>query len=251
MSNQEFMIIAHRGASFYAPENTMASVRLAWEQGADAVEVDVHLSKDGHAVVIHDDNTLRTAGVDKMVKEQTLSELKTLDAGRWKGTRWHDEHIPTLKEVIENIPDNKKIFIEVKGGPACLPVIRKVIDSCEILLRQVTIMDFDIDTMIMAKKQCPGFNILWLVEYENPLTKNTAESLFEEILDKAAAARVDGINLQATNLIDAVFIDKARETDLDCFVWTVNDPDLSRYFKRIGLSGVTTDRPAWIRSQLV
>ncbi len=74
-------IIAHRGESYSAPENTLAAVTLAWQRNADAVEVDVHLSKEGRLVVIHDDNTRRTAGVDRKVREQTLAELKALDAG--------------------------------------------------------------------------------------------------------------------------------------------------------------------------
>src|SRR5262245_59032558 len=84
-------IIDHRGASHDAPENTLASIRLAWKQNADAVEIDVQFSKDGHIGVIHDDNTRKTAGVRKKVSEQTLSELKALDVGRWKDAKWSGE----------------------------------------------------------------------------------------------------------------------------------------------------------------
>src|SRR5262245_27937128 len=76
-------VVAHRGASDEAPENTLAAFRLGFEQ-ADAVELDLHLSKDGHAIVIHDKTTKRTAGLDRPVAEQTLEELKALDAGGWK-----------------------------------------------------------------------------------------------------------------------------------------------------------------------
>ena len=81
-------IIAHRGASHEAPENTLAAVRLAWEQDADAVEVDVQLSKDGRPVVIHDEDAKRTAGVAGKVSDQTLDRLRRLDVGRWKGEDW-------------------------------------------------------------------------------------------------------------------------------------------------------------------
>src|SRR5215218_7394628 len=81
-------IVGHRGASFDAPENTLASVKLAWEQKADAAEFDVFLSKDGKIVVIHDANTKRVAGVDKPVVQQTLEELRTLDVGKWKNPKF-------------------------------------------------------------------------------------------------------------------------------------------------------------------
>src|SRR4051794_19310515 len=76
-------IVGHRGASHDAPENTVAAIKLAWKQKADASEFDVYLSKDGKIVVIHDGTTKRTAGVAKKVIDQTLAELRELDAGKW------------------------------------------------------------------------------------------------------------------------------------------------------------------------
>ena len=105
-------IIAHRGASHEAPENTLASVRLGWAQGADAVEVDVRQSRDGHIVVIHDAHTRRTAGVTRRVRAETLDELRALEVGRWKHRRHAGEKIPTLAEVIETVPPGKRLFVE-------------------------------------------------------------------------------------------------------------------------------------------
>src|SRR5262249_52335116 len=114
-------IIAHRGASLDAPENTLASARLGWEQGADAVEVDVRQSRDGHIVVIHDAHTRRTARVRKRVRAHSLAELRALDVGRWKHRHFAGERIPTLNEVIETVPPGKRLFVEIKSGPECLP----------------------------------------------------------------------------------------------------------------------------------
>ena len=80
-------IIAHRGESWLAPENTLAAFNLAWKRGADAVELDVHLTADGHLIVCHDDNTERTTGRKLVIRQSTLAELRTLDAGAWKGAR--------------------------------------------------------------------------------------------------------------------------------------------------------------------
>src|SRR5438034_6344625 len=108
-------IIAHRGASHDAPENTLAAVHLAWQQNADAVEIDVHLSKDGKLVVIHDATTKRTCGVSHKVRELTLAELKSLDAGKWKGRQWVGETIPTLDEVLDIVPKGRGLVIEMKS----------------------------------------------------------------------------------------------------------------------------------------
>src|SRR5665647_3725193 len=96
--------IAHRGESFAAPENTLAAIKLAWTNNADGVEIDVRLSKDKKIVVIHDMNTKRTSGLSRRVKSHSIDSLKKLDVGSWKGKKWLNERIPTLKEILENVP---------------------------------------------------------------------------------------------------------------------------------------------------
>ena len=89
-------IVAHRGASHDAPENTVASARLAWKQGADAVETDIHLTRDGKVIVSHDKTTRRTTGRDGVIQEMTLAELRALDAGSWKSKEFAGEKLPLL-----------------------------------------------------------------------------------------------------------------------------------------------------------
>ena len=110
-------IIAHRGESSLAPENTLAAVQLAWAGDADAVEIDVRLTADGHLVVCHDADTERTTGQKLVVGECTLAELRALDAGAWKGAEWAGQKIPLLAEILDTIPENKRLFVEVKVGP--------------------------------------------------------------------------------------------------------------------------------------
>src|SRR5262245_50254296 len=117
-------IIAHRGASHDAPENTLAAINLAWQQRADAVEIDVRLSKDGRLVAIHDPTTKRTCCVNHKVSDLTLAELKALDAGQWKGNRWAGEKIPTLYEVLETVPKGKNLVIELKDSPELLTELK-------------------------------------------------------------------------------------------------------------------------------
>src|SRR3954471_9306583 len=122
-------IIAHRGASYDAPENTLAAFRLAFEQKADAIELDVHLSRDGRIVVVHDFTTFRIGVVDKAIREQALGELKLLDVGRWKDLRWMGERMPTLREALQTVPPGKRVYIEIKSTPDVLPELERVIGA--------------------------------------------------------------------------------------------------------------------------
>ncbi|SHJ28856.1 glycerophosphodiester phosphodiesterase [Pseudozobellia thermophila] len=109
-------ICAHRGAHEKHPENTMAAFREAIRLGAQMIEFDVRLSKDGHPVVIHDPSVDRTTNGSGAVKSLTLAELKTLDAGSWKSPEFSDEKIPTLQEVLAIMPKDIWLNIHLKGG---------------------------------------------------------------------------------------------------------------------------------------
>src|SRR5262249_47815617 len=109
-------IVAHRGSSYLAPENTLASVELAWKEGADAVEGDFRLTADGQIVCLHDATLARTAGVNRPVAECTLDELRKYDFGTWKGPQFAGEPIPTLNELLATIPNGKRFYVEVKCG---------------------------------------------------------------------------------------------------------------------------------------
>jgi glycerophosphoryl diester phosphodiesterase len=113
--------IAHRGASDKSPENTLAAFERALKQGADAIECDVHLSADGEVVVIHDDTVDRTTDGSGEVAAMSLEELRQLDAGSWKHSRFSEQRIPTLQEVIELVGDRAHIFVELKGSSPGLP----------------------------------------------------------------------------------------------------------------------------------
>ena len=118
-------IIAHRGSSFLAPENTRAAASLAWQEGADAVEGDFRLSRDGQIVCIHDDTLKRTAGVDRRVSELSLDELRQLDVGSWKAPQFTGERIATLDEMLATVPPGKRFYVEVKCGAEIVPELAR------------------------------------------------------------------------------------------------------------------------------
>jgi len=242
-------IIAHRGASYDAPENTVAAFKLGWKQNADAVELDIWFSKDGKIVCHHDDNTKRTTGVDKTVADQTLAELRTLDAGLWKGAQWKGEKLPTLDEVLALVPDGKRLIIEIKCGPEVLPELRRVIQASGKKPEQIVIIGFGYETMVQAKQRFPQISVLYLHSYKKD--KETGElPVIDELIRKVKAAGLDGLNLNYEWPIDAAFVQKVKSAGLKLYVWTVDDDELAKKLTVAGVDGITTNRPEWLRMKI-
>ncbi len=243
-------IIAHRGASADAPENTLAAVKLAWAQQADAVEVDLYLSKDRQIVVSHDPTTKRTAGVDRNVQDQTLTELRALDVGRWKGPQWSGQRIPTLEELLVTIPTGKRLVLEIKGGPELLPILQETLERAHAKPAQIVLIGFSYPTMCLARERFPRHQVYWLSEFkQDPVTKSWSPTA-EELIGKARTARFDGLNVNCQEPVNAAFVQKVKAENLQVYVWTVNDGAVARRLVEAGVAGITTDRPGWLREQL-
>jgi len=238
---QNVPIIAHRGASFEAPENTLASVNLGWEQDADAVEIDVYLSKDNKIVVIHDEDTKRTAGEKLVVQESMASDLRKLDVGSFKSSDYKGEKIPFLSEVIETIPEGKKLFVEVKCGTEILPFLKEsFIKSGKI--DQLVIISFDFDVVAGAKKIMPEVPVYWLH------FKLTGEYSTKWI-EKAKEADLDGLNFRYKGISER-FIKSVHDANMEIYTWTVDDPEEAAKLLKFGIDGITTNRPLWLKKEL-
>jgi len=243
-------IIAHRGASHDAPENTMAAFKLGWQQGADAVELDVHLTRDGRLAVIHDDNTKRVAGLGKKVAEQTLAELRALDAGKWKGKEWIGEKIPALDEVLTAIPAGKRLVIEVKEGPEAVPPLSDAFKRSGRKPSEIVIIGFSFETMKAARKEFPDTPVYWLAGFDARKQAAGEEPTLEELIRKAVDARFDGLNLSYKWPINGPFAKKVKDAGLELYVWTVDDLALTKELAAAGVDGITTNRPGWLRQKL-
>ena len=243
-------IIAHRGASHDAPENTLAAFKLGWEQGADAVELDIHQSKDGRVIVMHDDNTKRTAGIDKKVVEQTLQELRAVEAGSWKGAEWKGEPIPVLEEVLPLIPPDKRLVIEIKCGPEILPELQRVLKASGRQEKELLIIGFGYDTMKAAKQMFPAIPVLFLSNFKKDKETGILSPSIDELITKARAAHLDGLNLHYSAPLDLAGVQKIKGAGLQIYFWTVDDAKIARQLQEIGAQGLTTNRPAWLRQQL-
>ncbi len=240
-------IVGHRGASFDAPENTVASVKLAWEQKADAAEFDVYLTKDRQVVVIHDKDTKRTAGgANKVVAESTLAELRTLDVGKWKGEKFAGERIPTLAEVLATVPAGKRVFIEVKPGPEMVPELLAAMAASKLPAERTPVISFHAGAIAAVKTARPDVPAYWIVSLN---TKDKAPPA-AELVAKAKEIGADGLDLSASPALDAAYAKSVRDAGLKLYVWTVNDPAVARRMVGLGVDGITTDRPGWLREQL-
>ncbi len=176
MSQNTF--IAHRGASYLAPENTLASAKLAWELGADAVEVDIHLSKDNRVMVIHDKDTKRTCnGKKNMIIAKTPSlVLRDLDAGSWKGEEFKGEKIPFLSEIIATVPDGKKLVVEIKAGSEIIPALKRSVEKSG-KIRQLVFISFNWKAIIETQEAFPENKCYWLSSSKIGLNKKMEEAV--------------------------------------------------------------------------
>jgi len=242
-------IIAHRGASYDAPENTLSSFKLGYRQNADADELDIYQTKDGKVIVSHDSNTARTTGVTNVIAETSFDELRRLDAGRWG--KWKDgafsEKLPALAEVLELIPDGKRLFIEIKCGPEVLPELKTVLQCAGKQANQTVLIGFGYETVKQAKMLLPHLQVYYLAK-GNQRTKEYPT--VDELIDQAKAAHLDGLDLAADFPIDEAFVRKVHDAGLKLYTWTVDDPEVARKEAAAGVDGITTNRPGWLREQL-
>jgi len=244
-------IIAHRGASAWAPENTLAAFDLAWQHDADAIECDIHLSLDDHCVVSHDASTFRTAGIDVRISRTTLADLKKLDVGRWKGNAWSGQTIPTLEEVLARVPSGKRILIEVKSGSATVAALKKDILNSSLSLGQVVVISFDADVIAAVKREIPQMEACLLSTLGLDSSANKWTPAISDLLDKVRLCNADGLDLSACASMNKEFVAALRAARLKIYVWTVNEPDAMRRFLDLYVDGITTDCPALARALAV
>jgi len=245
-------IIAHRGASHSAPENTLSAVNLAWQRGAGAVEFDVWLTHDGRIVALHDETTERTTGKDWNVAEKTFAQLRALDAGSWKDPTWAGEKIPSLAELLATVPDGKRVFIEIKDEARLVPELERVVRASGKRPEQTVVISFDFAAVQAAKKRMPELCVYWIQGTSPKRDKRTGRLSAPpaELMRKCHAAGLDGLDLKYDSRLTKEIVAEMHRLGLELYVWTVNSPDDARRMIALGVDGITTDRPGWLREQL-
>ena len=229
-------IIAHRGASASAPENTMAAFRKAIEEGADWVELDVQETADGQVVVFHDSDFMKLAGVNLKLWDATMDDLKNIDIGSWFGEEFSDQRVPTLAEVLDECRGKIGVVIELKyyGHDVKLEErVARLVESHQ-MTDQVMLMSLKVDAVKKVKQLRPDWKV--------------------GLLLSVSAGDVQSMNADFL-AISATFAHRGRITathrsNQQLYVWTVNDaPTMSRMIGR-GVDGLITDKPALAQSVL-
>jgi len=235
---------AHRGASYEAPANTLAAFLLAVELGADGIELDVHLSKDGHVVVIHDFDVSATTDGQGLVCDKTLAELKELDAGSWFDPVFAGQRIPTLQEVIDAVGRRLLLNIELKvrgwsDGGLAAKVVQIVEESG--LVDRVILSSFNPRVVWRAKLRNPKIATGLLYAQDKPL-----------FLRKAWSRRL----LRPTALhphyamVDSHYVWWANKQGYRVNVWTADEPGDMRRLMREGVDIIVSNRPDILRGQV-
>ena len=227
------LVWGHRGARAYAPMNTIPSFELALKQGANGIELDTHLSKDGKLIVLHDFTVDSTTDGKGLAKDMTLAQLKALDAGSSFSPEYSGTRIPTLDEVFEAV--GKKLFInvEIKSESEVTDGVEQAVADC--------ISQHGLTNSVIVS----SFNPLALKRFRAILPAVPIGYLYAPDYDFSAA--MEGFPHEARHpqdqMIDAAYMDWAKKNNYRVNTWTVNDPERAVTLRDLGVDAVITDKP--------
>jgi glycerophosphoryl diester phosphodiesterase len=244
------LIIGHRGASREAPENTLESFRLAWDQGADGIEADFRLTADGRIVCMHDATTSRTTGVDLNIADTTLKELRRLDAGLWKGSGWSGALIPTLAEVLAAIPPGTWFFIEIKSGPEIIAPLEEVLRASGLSPERIRLLSFSAPLITELKQRLPDWHACWLCDYRYSLLNNVWHPSRTDVLDTLHRCGADGLASANRKMLDRDLVETLKGRGKEIHVWTVDRLPAAQRLCALGVNSIMTNRSGWLRRQL-
>ncbi|HKK44270.1 MAG TPA: glycerophosphodiester phosphodiesterase family protein [Balneolaceae bacterium] len=238
-NKRRVMVIAHRGASAYRPENTMAAFEHALELDADMIELDVVLSKDGVPVIFHDAKLNNHSNGKGRVGKRTLEELKNLDAGSWFSTQFSGQKIPTLKEVMEFARGKIALNIEIKKQETdypdgyverqCLEMVREYD-----MQRHVLLSSFDYQALGKLKELNPEIPLALLYD-----RSKSNQMLPHELVRKY---HVDAFNCSFREL-NKNRLNDLKENDIPSFIYTVDQESKMHRLIKAGVSGIFTNKP--------
>ncbi|MBF2053992.1 MAG: hypothetical protein IGS03_11090 [Candidatus Sericytochromatia bacterium] len=255
----EIWVIAHRGASKEAPENTLPAFQLAMDQGADMIELDVKTTKDGQIVIFHDRFLRRTTNGEGRIENQTLDQLKALDAGSWfDPVRFANERIPTLREVLELTAGKIMLNLEIKKGAFSRENdhferhLIALLEEYE-MVPHTLVSSFSTLPLIRIKEQAPRLSTALL--YGDTIRTNLRPKIpiyGYQAYQLVLRTRADALTVRR-NLVTRAFLKRSKETGVRIFTFTVDSPkQMKRMIKR-QLNGIITNTPDklhhWLHKQ--
>ena len=231
--------IAHRGASGagLAPENTLAAFEKAIQIGVDAVEIDVHATRDGQVVVLHDASLERTTNGQGTVGELTLAQVRQADAGSWHGKEFSGERVPTLQEVLELTRHRALVLVEIKADFIAERVLQIITElQAE---DQVVIQSFNPQTVQRIKLLDPGMPAALLV---GELSTPSSDSQVGELVRKVLQVGAHALSIWHGALNPAV-LEGMRRRGISVWTWTVDEEIAMRDLVQAGVGGIITNYP--------
>jgi glycerophosphoryl diester phosphodiesterase len=246
------LIIAHRGASALAPENTLAAFQKAIEDGADGIEFDVRISKDGVPVVFHDSTLKRIVGQEVSVSNLLCEQLQTFDVGSWFNLKnqkkakdiFAAETIPTFVQLLDFLKDYKGLlYVELKGIDGEIPALAESV--CDLIGRshlfpQVIIKSFNLEGIRITKNILPDVRTAALFEPKIPASFFTKRSL---LIDKAAEFKADELSLHYS-LATKKLVREAKDRGLTTVIWTVERKVWIKLALNLDIKAIITNNPA-------
>lgn len=244
------LIIAHRGASAVAPENTFAAFQKAFDVGAEGIEFDVQIARDGVPVVIHDEDLNRLAFIEGQVSRFTSDELKKLDVGSWFNRKnpklsraeFANQTVPTLVEFLEFSKDYKGLlYLELKCKKNEIePLVRAVCKTIEHspLFPQIIVKSFKLRAIALAKVIIPE---LYTASLFTPKILNVINKK-KYLLNEAEACLADEISLHYS-LATKKFVKRAKKRGFPTTIWTADNPRWIRRGYKLGLNAIITNDP--------
>jgi glycerophosphoryl diester phosphodiesterase len=229
-------ITAHRGSSSSAPENTLAAIHRAIEDGADYAEVDVRLTADGLAVLMHDRDLFRVAGVKKNVAELAYEEIRTLDVGSWFSPRFRGERVPLLSEVVAVCKGQIRLNIEIKPGAPPRQIAGQVVRILhdQDAVGECVVSSASIDVLEQVRSLDPGIRIGYIIAHS---------------VGRVTTLDVDFLSV-SSRLATPGLVDAARAAGKEVHVWTVNRPRQMAALIDLGVDNLITDLPLVARALL-
>lgn len=234
--------VAHRGATGYAPENTIAGFDLAVEMKADYIEIDVQRSKDGEIVVIHDTTVDRTTDGTGKVGDLTFEQLRSLDAGSWKGEQFAGEPIPTFEEILDRYHGKVGILIELKA-PELYPGIEKQVAEAlkernldKPQNEKIIIQSFNFESMKKMDQLLPKVPI-------GVLTSNLKDTTTEALQEFSTYA--DWFN-PSYGIVTEELVNQVHSLGMQIGSWTVRSQEVADFLFDMKVDAIITDYPDYV-----
>lgn len=242
-TEKDVLIFGHRGASAYAPMNTIPAFELAYEQGADGIELDVHLTKDGELIIVHDFTIDHTTDSEGIVTEKTLAELKSLDAGSWFDEKFTGAKLPTLDEVFDAVGHKLYINVEIKTLSPDGDGTEESVVACikkHNMAERVIVSSFNPYVLKRFRPLAPEIPIGYLI---HPATVSDISKLVLQADEYEALHPFH-------EMIDDSYLTLAKKHNYIVNTWTVNETEIATNLVSKGVRGIMTDYPDMMLEEL-